>query len=298
MNENEMVQDDEISLFDLWEKLREGWLAVVGGMVLGIAGAVLVIFLIPPKYEAVAVVQVGQVGQVGQARVTGQPVEPPVQAAERMKAPAFQRRVAESLGDQKWLDELARTGAAKDLALQLIKATVGPDQVPLLELRASAASPELSQKKAEAAVAELTKIHDELAKPALARMRSDLAITREKLASAERDLDALNKLVASASVKDDRFTQLSLITSLRIQKESETFSQRQMIMALETALEAPATQPAKAIEAVFITDKPVSPKRSLLLALGALGGLLAGVLWVFASDAWRRAREQRSARPN
>jgi hypothetical protein len=25
-----MMQDDEISLFDLWEKLREGWLAVVG----------------------------------------------------------------------------------------------------------------------------------------------------------------------------------------------------------------------------------------------------------------------------
>ena len=62
MNENEMMQDDEISLFDLWEKLREGWLAVVGGAVLGIAGAVLAIFLIPPKYEAVAVVQVGQVG--------------------------------------------------------------------------------------------------------------------------------------------------------------------------------------------------------------------------------------------
>lgn len=31
MNENEMAQDDEISLFDLWEKLREGWHYVVGG---------------------------------------------------------------------------------------------------------------------------------------------------------------------------------------------------------------------------------------------------------------------------
>ena len=46
MNENEMVRDDEISLFDLWEKLREGWLVVVGGTVLGIVGAVLAIFLI------------------------------------------------------------------------------------------------------------------------------------------------------------------------------------------------------------------------------------------------------------
>lgn len=85
------------------------------------------------------------------------------------------------------------------------------------------------------------------------------------------------------------------MTSLRIQKEAETFNQRQMIMALETALEAPATQAAKAIEEVFITNKPVSPKKSLLLALGTIGGLLAGVLWVFMADAWRRAKAQRSS---
>ena len=51
-----------------------------------------------------------------------------------------------------------------------------------------------------------------------------------------------------------------------------------MIMALETALSAPATQPAKAIEDVFVSDKPVSPKKALLLALGLIGGLLAGVV--------------------
>jgi hypothetical protein len=210
-----------------------------------------------------------------------------------MKTPAFQRRVAEALGDQEWLDAVAHTGATKDLSLQVIKATVGAEQVPLIEMRVSGESPESALKKIGAAIAELIKIHGELAKPALNRMRTDLAITREKLTSAERDLDALNKLVAAAGIKDDRFTQLALMTSLRIQKEAETFNQRQMIMALETALEAPATQAAKAIEEVFITDKPVSPKKALLLALGAIGGLLAGVLWVFGSDAWRRARTQR-----
>ena len=293
MNENDMVQDDEISLFDLWEKLKDGWRYVVGGTVLGLAGAGAALMNLPPKYEAVAVVQVGQVGQVGQVKVTGQPVEPPVQAVERMKTPAFQRRVAEVLGDQKWLDEVAHSGATKDISLQVIKATVGAEQVPLIEMRVNGGSPAQSQKKAEAAIAQLIKIHGELAKPALNRMRSDLALTREKLAAAERDLDSLNKLVAAAGIKDDRFTQLALMTSLRIQKESETFSQRQMIMALETALEAPATQPAKAIEEVFISDKPVSPKKTLLLALGLIGGLLAGVVAVFFVDAWRRARAQR-----
>ena len=125
-------------------------------------------------------------------------------------------------------------------------------------------------------------------------MRADLAISREKLKSAEQDLARLNRLASSTAVKDDRFTQLALMTSLRIQKETEVFSQRQMIMALETALAAPATQPAKAIEPVFVADIPVSPKKSLLLALGLIGGLLLGVIGVFVSDAWRcRMSEQR-----
>ena len=293
MNQNELVQDDEISLFDLWEKLRSGWRFVVGGAAFGLIGAGLAIVILPPKYEAVAIVQVGQVGQVGQVKVSSQPVEPPIQAIERMKTPAFQRRVAESLGDKQWLDEVSHLGATKDIVLQVIKATVGVEQVPLIEMRVSAVSPNDAQKKIEAAIAQLIKNHDELAKSALARMRSDLAITREKLTSAERDLETLNKLVATASVKDDRFTQLALMTSLRIQKESETFNQRQMIMALETALETPATQSAKAIEDVFISDKPVSPKKALLLALGLVGGLLVGILSVFFVDALRRAKERR-----
>ncbi len=66
MNENEMQQEDEVSLFDLWETLREGWKSVAGGAALGLSGAAVSIILLAPKYEAVAVVQVGQVGQVGQ----------------------------------------------------------------------------------------------------------------------------------------------------------------------------------------------------------------------------------------
>jgi uncharacterized protein involved in exopolysaccharide biosynthesis len=287
MNGNEIVQDeDSISLFDVWEKLRDGWRYVLGGAVLGIMIASLAIVIVPAKYEALAVVQVGLLGQVGKGEVVGQPVEPPSQALERMKTAAFHRRVAEALGDQEWLDDIQRTGETSQIVFQLVKATAA-QQMPLIELRARGGSVEAARKRAEAAIAQLIGIHGELAKPALNRLRSDLAITREKLAAAERDLAVLNKLVSAASVRDDRFTQLALMTSLRVQKESETYDQRQMVMALETALEAPATQPAKAIEGVFVSDRPISPKKALLLALGLVGGLLAGVVVVFLKTTGR-----------
>jgi LPS O-antigen subunit length determinant protein (WzzB/FepE family) len=301
MNENEMMQDDEISLFDLWERLRDGWRYVVGGTVLGLAGAGAALMILPPKYEAVAVVQVAQVGQITYAQlgqvmqIPSLNVEPATQAVERMKTPAFQTTVAKSLANQAWIDDLQQSAnaTARYLSLQLIKATSAQGASSLIEVKANGASPDEAKKIADASVNELSKRHSELAKPILEKMHSDLKIAKEKLVSAEKELEGINKLVASAAVKDDRFTQLSLMTGLRVQKESELFAQRQAIAALETALSAPSTQPTKAIEDIFVTDKPVSPKKSLLLALGLIGGLLAGVVMVFFVDAWRRARTQR-----
>jgi LPS O-antigen subunit length determinant protein (WzzB/FepE family) len=302
MNENDMIQEEEISLFDLWDKMREGWRYVAGGTAIGLLGAGLALTLIPPKYEAVAVVQVGQTGQVGQVaqvgligQVTTLPVEPTQLSVERMKTPTFQMAVAQGAGIQDWIDALRRSATAGNdyLSLQVSKATVGQNAAPLMELKAKADSIENARRIAEVAIQELGKRQSEIAKPAIDRMQADLAIAKEKRQRAEEDLGSLSKLVATAGIKDDRFTQLSLMNSLRLQKESELFFQRQLVAALEGALGPPATQPAKAVEPVFVSEKPVSPKKALLLVLGLVGGLLAGILAVFVADAWRRSRRQR-----
>jgi len=106
-------------------------------------------------------------------------------------------------------------------------------------------------------------------------------------------LVALAKSVETTVVKDERFTQIALMTSLRTQKEAETFAQRQTISALETALSAPATQPTRPIERIFVPEKPISPKKALLLILGSMGGLLIGILWIIFTDSWQRARRKR-----
>jgi len=301
MDSSDMMQGDEISIVDLYNKLIAGWRMLVGTLAVGIGCSFAGILLLPEKYEAVAVIQVGQIGQVDQVgqidqvKVNAQPVEHPVQAVERMKAPAFQLRVAKASSDDELLRAITSSpsGGVRVLSLQVIKGTVGPDQVPLIELRAEGESREAARHKAEVAINELVKIHDELALPALTRMRANLAISREKLAGAERELSTLAKLVGAARIKDESFTQLALMTSLRIQKEGDIFVQRQMIAALETALEPPATQSAHAIESVFVPNKPVSPKTGLLLALGCLGGLFAGGALVFLTDALQRARASR-----
>lgn len=298
MNEKEIVVNDEISLFDLWEKLRSGWRFVFGGTTLGVIGAGLSIAILPLNYEAVVVVQVAQVGQAGQVGQVGQtsvPVEPAVQAVERMKLPAFQMKVAKSAGVQEWVDDLARSAGAttKYISLQIVKATAtpGPGGAPLIQLRANGETPGVARKIAEASISELAKRQLELAKPSIDKMQSDLKFAKANISSNEIELENINKLVANIVVRDDKFSQLSLMTDLRVKKELEIFKLRQVVSSLEAALTVPYTQPAEALEEIFVTDKPVSPKKSLILALGLISGLLVGVSSIFFIDAWQRAKK-------
>ena len=129
MRETDDFVEDEVSLFDLLDKLKDGWHWILGGLFIGVFGAATVIFITPNQYEAIAIVQVGQVGQVAQVGQVGQvaqagqagqvgqvssmPVEPPGQAVERMKSLAFQSRVAQEIEDSSWAEVLRNSGNTK-----------------------------------------------------------------------------------------------------------------------------------------------------------------------------------------
>jgi len=290
MTQNERPAQAAVGLPELWQDVRQRWRLVTGWALAGLAAGGLAIWLITPKYEAMAMVQVGQIGVVGQ--LASAPVEAATQAVERMRTPAFQLRVAEMIGHGEWLADLRRSqkGVAdgEHLSLNVAKSTSAMGNSALIEIRARAETIDGARRIVDGAVAELAKKHAEIAKPALDRMRLDLTIARERLASAEKELTELGKVVTNVGVKDDRFTQLSLMTALRVQKESELFNEHQSIMALETALDAPATQGPKVIEDTFVWEKPVSPKKGLLLTVGFVAGTLAGLIWVFVALALRR----------
>ena len=256
MREAENFEEDEISLFELLEKLRERWRYVVGGASVGALIAATAIFALPNRYEAVAIVEIGRVGQY-----VGVPVEPATQAIERMKTAAFLQNVNESM-----------KGGAGVIAPQLIKSTVTQEPSALIELKATARSPDVAKETVEVSMQELATRHAEISEPSVTRLVAEADLVQEKLKQAEVDLEGLNRLLASVGIKDDRFTQLSLITSLRLQKEADIFSQRQIVVNLKAAMSPPTTESAKAIEAVFVSDQPVSPKKGLMLALGLAGG--------------------------
>ncbi|MDP2880784.1 MAG: Wzz/FepE/Etk N-terminal domain-containing protein [Azonexus sp.] len=281
MNESEMVQDDEISLFDLWERLCKGWRTIVGGVVLGVGGALSAIVVIPAKYESVTTLQVG--------KVAGTVIEASETVVARLGSPAFLMEMATKIGDDRLLQELRENANGKGIVnVSIVKGTA------MISLKVSGQTPDEVRKRNKIIIEMLVRRHDETTLPLKDRITADIKLSREKLNVVEREVDELTKASGiNSNIKDGQFAPVSLLTSLRVQKQSEIFGLRQLLASMELSLLPPVTLPTQALEASYIADRPASPKRGLLLALGGIGGLLAGVLGVFVADAWRRAREER-----
>lgn len=279
MRETEDFEDDEISLFELLEKLRQTWRYVVGGVVVGVIAALAAMGSIPERYEAVALLQTG--------RVAGTVIEEAPTMVERLKSSSFHLELAQEIKDLNWVDQINRGGGADVLSAIMPKTTPS-----LVEVRVRAKSPALAVEIADKATSSLIKRHDALSAQVLKKVHFDLDVAKEKLASTEHDIQLLTKTLASTNVKDERFSQLSLLTSVKMQKDSELYNLRQAVYALEASLLPPATQPARVLEKIFVPSKPISPNKRLILTLGTLGGLLVGAMVGLVSGAWRQARER------
>ena len=263
------MEADEISLSELVEQVRQGWRQVLGAVLLCLAGAGAAIMVIPTTYEASALVKVGQVGQVGQ-------VEAPAEAVERMKTTAFvQEFEQQTKADKKMLVVAQPRGSA------------------LLQVQARGPSKEEAVRRVDAAVGLLVARHDAMAQPRITQLRADLAEFQKKLTLAESELQALDKVLSPGAGVQGRVEQssLALLTSLRIQKAAEAIALREAVNVREAGLLPPATQPTMPIEAVVATDKPVAPRKALLLALGGVGGVVLGLMWVFIANGLRRATQ-------
>lgn len=273
------MYEDEISFFDLWEQLRSGWRFIVGGVCLGGLAVGVVVLVVAPKYEAVSVLQIGL--------VAGKEIESATTTLERFRSQTFFLEAAKQGGFQVAADQVALgEGVGDYVKVQILKGT------SLLEVKTYGDTPEFSKKLNDVLIRQLEQRHDLLGEPLKEKLKSDIALTRERLKVIEQELAVLSE-VNYKDAKDVQFSPVSLLMSQKIQKQSEIFGLRRQLTDLELMQIAPATQKTKMLEAPFVVMKPVSPKRNLLLTLGLVGGVLLGVFVVLVKNSWVRAQQSR-----
>lgn len=267
--------DDEISLWDIVDFLKDGWSWLVGGLVLGLVCAVAYLVVTPKQFEATALFQ--------GAKILGSELESTAELIERLKFPTFY--------DGEQLKACDITASEPEVALAkrinptLVKGT------NILQVTYRAKSSELSVRCLDAVMDRVIVAQNRLSERSLENAKKQLELTNGQLADAERLQNLLEKRsIGSLDAADAKFSQTVLLMSTSLSKKDQIASLRKSVLDQTAKLNPPATRPAELIEPIYVPEVPVLPKKLPILAGGLFGGLVLGGLAFFVRRSWLARR--------
>lgn len=268
---NDITQDDEISLADILGFLQESWTTLAGVGVAGLLAAGGFLAAVPAQHEAEVMIEMAQIRGGGpNGTVTLNPIEPAPLLIERLKNPnSYTPEAIQACagGDAR----LSGAGLAR-----LVKATIPRNVNLVAQLKVRRATPALAEQCAKGLFEMIRGQQAELVKPQRDEMRSTLS------ALVNRFSENQNYVLKAEKA--------GLYNVIYLARRDESMYLIQQIDELQRALMRDAN--ARLVSPVYATPEPVSPRSGLTLALGAMGGLLAGLLFAVGR---RVLRQHRSA---
>jgi len=262
--------DDEINLWELLEHLKSGWKWVVGGGATGLASAIVLAAFIPAQYEATVVIQSATIGMIFATTTTTTTLEPVAQTLERLKLVTF------------YNDDIVKAcdaDSAKELANSVKVNLVKGNNLLSISYRAeTAAQANACMSKI---VTQLTQSQTAIAAPLIKELQDQQISTKQEIDDAERFLAAVEKRATSLSGSNE------LSTLMMLKREDLTKLQK-LYREQRIQLTEPLTQPMKLLEPIYVPEKPVAPKKLMIIASSLIGGMLIGLLAFFANLSWRR----------
>jgi len=263
-----LPQDDEISLWDIVNFLKEGWVWLSGGLIAGLIGAVGFVVVSPTQYEASAVIQPATVG-MPTTTMKGAEVEPVAQTLERLKLATF------------YTDELVKICQAtnrQSLAAAIKASLVKGNALIQLNYRASSAA--VAEACVNAVVGQLTQSQTTISEPLIKTLEEQLVLTKKQLTEAEGFQAQLEKRATSSA---DGASLLMLNT---LSKREEIARLQKLVVDQKVQMSPPITQPMQLLEPIYVPDRAVFPKLLPVLAGGLFGGLVLGGLVFFVRRSW------------
>ena len=272
--------DDEINLLELTDKFLDQWRWWVGGTVIGGLLGLGAAFVVPPKYEAHGVVRVAQVASA---------VESVPETIVRMQTLAFREEVVE---------RLIKAGQVKpekkeDWVRALDgKSTFKPvkDAANYVDISLTADNPAQGQ----AAVSTITQVLKERQQPLiaerLAQVDRSIELAKASLATMEKSYGTTQASLRAQPPNSEAYLELA-----RMSEAGTLAGLRQKVLDLENSKLSPTTKETQLVEPIGVSDRPVSPKKSVFTAGGLVLGALLGTLLGFALPAWWEFQRKRKA---
>ena len=268
---NEPQNDDEISIWDVVNFLKEGWRWLAGGLLLGLVCALAYVLVMPKKYEAQALFQ--------GAKVLGSDLEATQQLIERLKFPTFYTP-----------DQLKACDIPADNPAVVLAKRINPVLLKgtnILQVTYQARSSEMAVQCLDAVMDRVIDSQNQQSSAALESAKRQLQETKSQLAEVERIQSVLDKRsMGSLDAADAKFSQTVLLMSASLSKKDQIATLRKSILEQMASIEPPATRPAQLIEPIYAPSAEVSPKKLPALVGGLVGGLVLGGLVFFVRRSW------------
>lgn len=253
--------------------VRARWLLIAATAILTTFAAGGLAIVIRPSWEAIGVVQIGATGgpSPGQGPVV---VESPIRAIERMRIRAFQDATLARIGAATTNDDPRGKLYRDSLKLRQLQGT------DFVEIKVRGYSPEESARSIEITVEHLANVHAQLAAPSVERLHRQL---NETDANLQRIQQGRERLLASDSLKGainpgERFAETVYIVNLIAKTDEEIRAIEVQRAALMEQLSPTRTYPTALVEKIHVSEKPVSPRTRLMLAVAALFGISIGTI--------------------
>lgn len=276
MDINQKSWESELDWLDFSNMLRRyKKLLLVLPLVGAAFAALLVFFVLPPRWEASALLEIGHVGQSGQASPI--PIEPIPNVVERMKLPSFARTAINYAGI-----ESGELKAMQDFygSLKVVQAK----HAELVEIKLKGPSPEMAKKLIQGAITSVQKVHGEMMSVSLDRSQKQLQLLVSEIQKSEAEMDFLKqKLLSSHNWNTFDAT---LASSILQNKISEHRALIEAKLALEEQLSPLRSYTTKVMDEIYVSELPVSPNKPLIIGVAIVLGLFCAVAIAFGHNAF------------
>lgn len=249
--------EEEISLAQIIQFLRGAWKTVLLSAILGLLGSIGYLFITPNQYEATAQIKMAQISLTNPTNPFGITVEEPNSLIARMQLPTNYSSQAVAACDYQDKPQAL-------LALsKAVKLTIPKGLTNTVELKVFSLSPQVAQTCAQAIIDQIAALQAQFAKPFVEEAKLKLAQDNERI-------DAARKLLARA----DQSGSAMSATYLAARDELTYFlTDREKMLDLINSVDK---RGAHLISPIYISEKPVSPKKLISLLAGLLTGIMFG----------------------
>jgi hypothetical protein len=283
MQEQPMT-DDEISLIDIYEFLVDGWKTILAMTFIGTSIGIVTSMVLPEQFEAKASIE--------SARLTSNYVSSHAVLAEKMRSPTYydSKTLAVCIGD-------SRGGNLETLAKSLNPNVAKNSNFVSVSYRAESREDAI---RCLEQVLEVVVVRErELAAARLSSVLSNLENLKKKADELRKTVKQLESdRGAQFQFKNIEYSAAALITVTLQSKVQELLATENQIVDIESQLKPPNTEDAKFVTPIFASEQRVSPRRSQIVMLSAMGSLFLGLLMLILRKVIASIKKQREERQN